>query len=163
MPLPWRAGCFLFGGVMGKKSLLERFMDKVNSDWQWTGGKNKDGYGRIREGDKTRYAHQISYELFNGPIPNGMWTLHSCDDPGCVDPEHLHIGDHAMNQKEAFERGRRTQRGENNNQATMTSEQVLEIRRLFTDGYAQKSIAILFGIRRQHVSDLVNRKKWNHI
>ena len=73
-----------------------RFWTKVhkqdgNQCWLWTGAKNKQGYGTI-ECNGTRAAHRIGYELTYGPIPEGMIVLHTCDNPPCVRPDHLRVG-----------------------------------------------------------------------
>lgn len=107
--------------------MFQRFMDKVNSDWQWTAGKHREGYGEFCIDGKEVYAHRVSYELFVGPIPEGMDILHSCDDPGCVNPEHLHPGTHSANMHEMSER-KRIPSGEKHNLSKMTQVQVNKIR-----------------------------------
>ena len=74
--------------------------------WQWTGTTNDDGYGKIGVNGKKVGAHRYSYELHNGPIPEGMHVLHSCDNPGCANPKHLSIGTHKQNMEQRDARGR---------------------------------------------------------
>jgi hypothetical protein len=138
-------------------SLFQRFMNYVNSDWQWTGGKTDRGYGRIGVGHKTQRANRVSYELFNGPIPEGMEVLHSCDYPGCVDPEHLHLGDDLMNAKERIERNRsNTPQGSKNGNSKLTEDQIVVIRNMYSNGYFQKEIAKMFGVKQNTVSRIVH-------
>ena len=92
------------------RPLEERFLERVLLDdgcWLWTGGTDKDGYGKIRpragEIDRT---HRVAYELFRGPIPPGGLVLHTCDNPPCVNPGHLYIGTHADNGRDIRERKR---------------------------------------------------------
>ena len=82
--------------------------------WNWTGSCSSNGkaYGQIKVFGKMVSAHRFSYELHNGPIPQGMSILHSCDNKKCVNPEHLRIGTHAENMREAADRGRML-KGEN--------------------------------------------------
>lgn len=77
------------------KEFLRRFWPKVQKSgdgcWTWTACRTSDGYGQIK-GHRTRklwYAHRVSYELVNGPIPDGLQIDHLCRNPSCVNPEHL--------------------------------------------------------------------------
>lgn len=75
------------------------YVDK-NSDsecWNWTGFKDKDGYGKIRIGNTNRGAHRISWALHFGDMPEGVSVLHNCNNPSCVNPSHLRSGDHNEN------------------------------------------------------------------
>lgn len=79
----------------------ERFWDKVHSAvegecWEWTGGRDKDGYGKLRLGKTQIAAHRFSYELHNGQAPQGI-VRHQCNNPPCVNPAHLLTGSHQDN------------------------------------------------------------------
>jgi hypothetical protein len=67
------------------------FAEDSAACWRWTGGLNRNGYGRIgpRNPGKTRLAHRISYEMCVGPIPEGLTLDHLCRNPACVNPSHL--------------------------------------------------------------------------
>jgi hypothetical protein len=74
--------------------------------WVWTGAKTEKGYGTFYT-DNNRYrAHRISYELYVGEIPDGMFVCHKCDNPWCVNPAHLWIGTNADNQQDKHNKGR---------------------------------------------------------
>jgi hypothetical protein len=99
-------------------TLEARFWDKVWFTpycWEWDGGKNRDGYGRFRDGAKIRTAHRVAYELTYGPIPDEddegyrIVVRHKCDNPGCTHPEHLALGTRADNNRDRDERGRNGQ------------------------------------------------------
>jgi DNA-binding MarR family transcriptional regulator/transcriptional regulator with XRE-family HTH domain len=75
--------------------------------WEWTAGKAGVGYGRFRLGRKSLYAHRVMYEIKSGEkIPPGMVVMHTCDNPGCVSPEHLVLGTTAENMRDRDTKGR---------------------------------------------------------
>src|SRR5215203_4615013 len=78
----------------------KRFWSKVDKNqacWLWTGGKCSGGYGKFMWGN-IKAAHRLAYEYCNnGPIPAGLFVLHKCDTPACVNPEHLYLGTHEDN------------------------------------------------------------------
>lgn len=71
--------------------------------WKWLGDKTPKGYGYIKQ-YQTR-AHRVYYERYVGPIPEGLWVLHKCDVKDCVTPDHLYLGTHTDNMRDASERG----------------------------------------------------------
>lgn len=96
-----------------------RFWDKVNKDgpvpvhaselgpcWVWTAYCDRFGYGHSRFDGRVWSAHRISWTLINGPIPDGLWVLHACDNPPCVNPAHLWLGTAADNAHDRDRKGR---------------------------------------------------------
>jgi hypothetical protein len=78
----------------------ERFLQKVErgeSCWLWTGSINHKGYGTFHVARKTRGAHRVSYEMFVGPIPDGLEIDHLCRVRTCVNPDHLEAVTHHEN------------------------------------------------------------------
>ena len=74
----------------------------------WPGGRNRDGYGYIRDYDlKLHLTHRLAYRLSSGPIPDRMVVMHTCDRPACVNPEHLKLGTQAENVRDMDSKGRR--------------------------------------------------------
>ena len=86
--------------------LLERVVFGVTGCWQWRGPTNAFGYGRFSFEGRTQVAHRLSYETFRGPIPDGMSVLHKCDNPSCINPEHLWIGTYSDNRRDCLSKGR---------------------------------------------------------
>ena len=102
-----------------KKKVEQRFWAKVDKDgpihpydsalgvcWIWVGACNQSGVGFFRVGDTTVGAPRMSLELALGDMPRELLALHSCDNPGCVNPAHLRIGTHAENHADCRSRGR---------------------------------------------------------
>lgn len=96
--------------------LIERFFQKVDKSgseehtdcWIWKGGKTSKGYGSFKyyQDRPAIGAHVSSYLFHIGEVPKGMLVRHRCDNPPCVNPEHLVAGSNSDNVKDMFERGR---------------------------------------------------------
>lgn len=78
---------------------------KTDSCWGWTASGQR--YGKLRVSGVYVNAHRFSWELHNGPIPEGMFVLHHCDNPPCTNPEHLYLGTNSDNMVDMVRRGRR--------------------------------------------------------
>lgn len=74
--------------------------------WLWLGKVDRSGYGEVSVGSHLRRAHRVSYEAFAGPIPAGKMVLHRCDQPSCVNPDHLYVGTAKENMRDCVDRGR---------------------------------------------------------
>jgi HNH endonuclease len=85
---------------------LERFIDKSDNCWEWTASTTKQGYGHLTFRYRTLYAHRAMWECINGEIPDGLDVLHKCDNPPCVNPDHLFLGTHQDNMKDRDLKGR---------------------------------------------------------
>ncbi len=143
--------------------------------WPWTGGRmgNKSGtqggYGMIGAGsriDGSRsqlYVHRECYRHLVGPIPEGLFVLHSCDNRICCNAQaHHFLGTHLDNMRDMFSKGRHTI-GVNNPRAILDDDDIREIRRLHDEGWANKSIARFKRVSRPTISLVVNRKIWSHV
>lgn len=153
------------------KTLMERFEDKFipepNSGcWLWIANAFPSGYGQIKAKGKPRLAHRVSWELYNGPIPehdsyHGICVCHKCDNPSCVNPDHLFLGTQSDNVADQVKKGRTNPpKGESQVNAKLTEADVLAIR---ADPRTYREIAPDYGITHPHVSDIKNRKRWRHI
>lgn len=150
------------------QALWDRFLKYVvtTSDcWIWTGSQSVSGssgkyyYGSFRLSPrKMTYAHRMSYALYKGPIPHGMVVMHTCDNPLCVNPDHLVLGTHKQNSEDAVQKGR-IKNCEDHGRAKLTNKQVLNIRKL--DGQMRrKDIAKLFKVSPSLISAILNGHLW---
>jgi hypothetical protein len=135
----------------------------------WLGQHDKNGYGRIKPtGEKRIRAHRYSYQKFVGSIPEGCLVCHKCDNPSCVNHEHLFIGTPSDNTKDMHKKGRAVfnMKGlpmKMLPNSKLTKEDVLKIRELIKEGKKQIDIAALFKIHRSTVLHIKKRFTWYHI
>ena len=92
-------------------SLLDRLLNKIKINqytncWEWIGSTNNIGYGFIRDGKGMRTAHRVSYEEHIGAIPKNMCVCHTCDNPKCINPDHLWLGTRKQNTQDMIDKKR---------------------------------------------------------
>lgn len=145
---------------------MKRFWDKVDKSddcWEWLAYKDKDGYGRFRVDGQWVGAHRFVFEMKCGRIPAGMCVCHSCDNPSCVNPEHLWLGTHEDNLRDMAEKGRARcpgHKGESNGRAKLTEEDVRGIRQLKEP---VPLIAKCFGVSEGQIYRIRSGQHWAHI
>jgi hypothetical protein len=97
-----------------RRPMEDRFWEKVvrlgnDECWGWNGSTSTWGYGKISaggRGGKLKDAHRVSWAIHNGPIPSGLWVLHTCDNPPCTNPRHLFLGTPLDNVRDMRAKGR---------------------------------------------------------
>lgn len=140
--------------------------EKTETCWNWTAALSKAGYGQIGYKKVVYYAHRIMWEIVNQEIiPAGMNILHSCDNPRCVNPDHLRLGTHKENMQDMHNRGRAYKAfGEQSGAAKLTEKEVIEIRELYKTGeYSTRTLGKRYNVSHRNIVDVVNRKIWSHI
>lgn len=152
-----------------RRPLEDRFWEKVDKAgpcWLWTASKDRKGYGRImRPGGRggPLLATRVSWELHYGPIPDGLFVCHHCDNPSCVRPDHLFLGDQFANMGDCSAKGR-MHPGEQNGGAKLTEDDVREIRRRYrAGGISQSALAREYGLCQASVHELISGKTWRHV
>lgn len=129
-------------------------------EWQLS---TLNGYGQLwTKDDRHVAAHRWSWELSNGPIPDGLCVCHKCDNRLCYEPSHLFLGTYADNIHDMVAKGR-NQRGETHSKATLSNEHVLYILQLYRSGVSQKRISQFFNTRPMNVSRIVRGERWKHL
>lgn len=112
-------------------------------------------------------AHRFSYELHNGPIPEGMFVCHSCDNPPCVNPAHLWIGTHLDNMRDCAEKDRTGSyehyKGEAHGWHKLTNDDIREIRKLRASGVKEREVAKRFGVCRNTIGNIISGRSWSHV
>lgn len=143
-----------------KSSFMEKFDVREDGCWEWTACKIR-GYGVFR---KWR-AHRASWLIFKGEDPGALHVCHSCDNPGCVNPDHLFLGDPKVNAEDRERKGRGNNlRGQSHGSAKLTNEEVAEIKRLVKSRLLpQKRIAKLYGTTQSNVSHIGRGKYWKSV
>ena len=92
--------------LLTKENISEFYIEDENRCWNWRFGRGVGDYGSIYYDHKTQSAHRVVYELFKGPIPDGLLVCHTCDNPPCINPDHLWVGTYHDNLMDAMNKGR---------------------------------------------------------
>ena len=146
---------------------------------EWTGNIDGTGYGRFCFQRKITLAHRAAWTLLRGPIPAGMCLLHKCDNPPCVNPDHLFLGDRGDNARDMASKGRQwvqknpkgrpvcptelKPRGEQHGMSKLNAADVLAIRRRSSTGAPGKHLAVEFGCSASLITEIIRGHVWKHI
>lgn len=146
--------------------------------WEWIGKQYRDGYGQCHWASKQQQAHRVVWTIANGPIPNGLFVCHRCDNRSCCNPAHLFLGTHQdnmrdRNSKQRTARGPRSPaalhpdrivRGEANSNARLTVDDVLAIRAAPGSSAAELApLAQRFGVSLSHIQKIRYGRAWRHL
>lgn len=160
----------------------ERFWSKVDQNgptpdhaqelgpcWVWTGSTiGNSGYGKFWDGSflpsgnpRMVGAHTWSHNAFVAPL-NGLWALHRCDNRLCVRPAHLFAGTPGDNNQDTASKGRHVH-GSAHHSSQLSEANVLEIRRLFSEGTNRKALADAYSVNWSTINKIVKRQIWKHV
>ena len=135
--------------------------------WEWNGYK-RSGYGRMTVGSRkdgtrrTESAHRVSYELAKGTIPDGYEVCHKCDNPSCINPDHLFLGTRAENMADRNRKGRNiTFIGEEQPLSKLTRKAVKDARweRAYK-GTPFQTLADRYGVSKKTIQNAINGVTW---
>ena len=164
--------------VRAIRERLSIFWNKVNKTdgcWTWKASKNGLGYGKFCIGhQKLELAHRVSWRIYNGEIPFQKLILHKCDNPSCVNPNHLFLGSHKDNSLDASYKRRmafglrngmythpetRTT-GERNAQAKLKWDGIKKIRKMVLSGKTYGFISEVFGVTTSCIGKIARKERW---
>lgn len=147
--------------------------DPATQCWVWTAARNERGYpifniGSVKDGNRrTVRAHRLSFHHFTGIDPLGLCVCHRCDNPPCVNPDHLFLGTDQDNANDMVQKGRHRsglgpQKGESNVKAKLTEAQVLHLLQNLAH-LNNKKAAEQLGVTHQLVSKIRLGHVWGHV
>jgi hypothetical protein len=129
--------------------------------WEWQGSRNQQGYANSGKG---RVHRLVLAAKLGRPIKTGLHALHECDNPCCVNPDHLWEGTFSDNMKDmALKKRHFYPSGESNPSSKLTTEQVIAIRNRANRGEKQRRLAREYGISRTLVRLIKRGTAWAHL
>jgi hypothetical protein len=150
--------------------LGKRHIDPDTGCWLWTGGGIAKGYGMLQIRYRHVLAHRLAWEVWRGPIPDGLCVLHHCDNPPCFNPDHLFLGTRADNNADKVRKGRsgfttgprpgRFPPGSAHPKAKLTDTDVLAI---LADPRPHRTVAVTFGVSVSTIYGIRRGFTWHHI
>lgn len=145
------------------------FPEPNSGCWLWTGAgaKSKNGiYGKARIAGKSISAHRISWMIYRGSIPDGINVCHRCDNPSCVNPDHLFLGTQSDNMSDMHAKGRHKAVrpiGVRNKASKLTEEQVRSVKFGSLSALSASDVADRIGVSRGTIEFIRSGKTWGHI
>lgn len=145
-------------------------LERADITWwcqEWEFSVDGSGYGQVKSGpNKGRRIHRLVWAEVHGPIPDGMCACHHCDNPRCINIDHLFLGTHTDNMRDMAAKGRGVSpdvRGERHVGHKLTDADVRDIRSRVAVGANQHALAREYGVAVSLICLVVNRKRWRHV
>jgi hypothetical protein len=158
-----------------KDKIESRFFAKIvkNSDgcWYWIAHRDSGGYGNFRMNGRLEKAHRASWMIHSGEISKGIEVCHKCDNPPCVNPEHLFLGTPKENMQDCIAKKRfmspariaAQTRGSDRYNAKLNEDQVREVHAMFARGISKAKIARHFGVSYSCTNNILLGISWKHL
>jgi len=142
---------------------FEKFVKKTKTCWLWIGSKDPNGYGKMSYRNYPTNAHRMSWILNKGDIPDSKFILHKCDNPPCVNPDHLFVGTAKDNSTDMVRKGRHARfsnRGESCGSSKLRELDVSNIRKMKTMGISVSNIIKHYNISKSQIKRIINFQSW---
>ena len=155
---------------VAKRILKKSVVDEKTGCRNWS-GYTRDGYGHIHIKHHFVTVHRVAYEVFVGPIPEGKILMHRCDNPSCIEPDHLKIGTRGENNKDRSLKNRTAKQfGSSNGMAKLKEDDVIEIKE-FMFPYLNSNLysemknlaAYTFGVTSSNIHNIMKGKSWKNV
>ena len=147
-----------------KKKLLSSIKINENGCWEWQKAKHRQGYGHCPYKRKCLLAHRVSWMVFKGNLPDDILVCHHCDNPPCINPDHLFLGTDKDNTLDHIKKGKsKKSRGENHYFSKLTEKEVKEMRKMRERKIKIKDISRKFNIHVSTAKNICLRKSWKHV
>lgn len=154
-----------------EKYILDRIIKDLGTGcWNWTAYKNKDGYAfggknvALCRSTKEVLIHRASYVFYKGAIPAGLYVLHRCDNPSCVNPDHLFLGTHQDNMNDMWNKERRRIKyGEESHRAVLKENDVRYIREHYKyrdKNFSAVALSKVFDVTVSCIHNVLKRRTW---
>lgn len=164
----------IFWSKVDKDGEIPKHMPHLGKCWNWTASTDGHGYGVSCFGTPAKkiMCHRLSWIKSVGEIPVGLWVLHHCDNPLCVNPKHLWLGTRQDNTDDMISKGRhchgeessKLRRGELHPRHKLTNEQVVEIRKAYKPREVTlKQLAKKYDTNHTTISRIAKGEIWTHI
>lgn len=154
--------CGCVHGLTPKKYIKSKTKTDDNGCWIWIASSRRRGYGIVSLNKKQWIASRLSYSLFKGEIPEGMFVCHHCDNPRCINPDHLFLGTAKDNGVDMANKGR-SAKGEKNGNVSITAKEASDIKKMLAEGLSGEKISEKTGISIHIVYHIKTGKTWKHL
>ena len=146
-----------------KKLLLKSHIITDTGCWNWTKGRNSRGRATVKIKGSMQYVSRVSYLIFNMKAIGDFYVLHKCDNPACINPDHLWLGDQFDNMRDMVSKGRNADNsGESNPFSKLSEKDIDGIKSMVQSGHTLAATALKYGISYPHVSRIIKKVAWSH-
>lgn len=136
-------------------------VSKTGPCWLWNGHRSSKGYGKTHFCGKMILTHRLSWVLFNGPMPSGLFVLHRCDNPPCVNPKHLFLGTALDNARDCVLKNRHA-KGSTSGRRKLEESDIYDIRRRYVY-WSGGMLAREYNVSPSLIRRIARREIWKHL